>query len=565
MHRYKFSRESVTRAIAFVRKQTKEGPAWAKKHVAQLTTKDGVLFFDKKRVVPREEGDALLRKEIYQKGGTTPSGRDACFHVLKQRYVGVSRRATMEFLRRQKALGARAAVPKAKQSYGERLKRYCFETDLVFLKKNDLIKKNKRFARDDSIPDLSYFVSSVEKCTGLCRLTHVKTKLPSVVTPICLRHFREMAADLNVKLKECDVQNDFGGEFDMKEFRKHVRQAKNVTVAPHVENLNRQIQKIYFDILKQRKAITIKDALEQTQNIKNATYNRVHKLSSNELVKRGDTAENLKEYNRSRKEYQKGDNRKPFTAGQYVRVQIKKEKGGDIGFKSYHDKTFTERVFLINRVTKKAVPEKYYVNGKWYLQSSLLLSAPRDETSQELVDERTKSQQKTDRKGRTDFVQERFAALKPKPKPKPKPTPAKPKPKTEDKPKPEPKPDKPKPKTEDKPPPRRSKRFLGTRTAMLRSQYKSQKIDDYIEDLEEKEDTVHKKHLKAAALQEKKEFIAKQAQKKGAPRDLSKEQRKTLKKYLKRHGLPRGGTTRDLLLRVQIHRKQSKKKKVLTV
>ena len=102
-------------------------------------------------------------KKFTRRGGDTPSGRDSAFHILKQRYLGVSRRALMEWLRAQKALGeTRAAVAKPRQSYGERLKRYTFETDLVFLKKTDLVNNNKRFARDDTIPELSYIVSTVE-------------------------------------------------------------------------------------------------------------------------------------------------------------------------------------------------------------------------------------------------------------------------------------------------------------------------------------------------------------------------------------------------------------------
>ena len=566
MHRYKFSADSVKKAKSFLQGKANTGPAWASKFKDNLKIKDGKIFYEDKQIVAKEEVDALLRKEIYKVDGDTPSGRDSAFHILKQRYIGVSRRVLMEWLRAQKALGeTRAAVAKPKQSYGERLKRYTFETDLIFLKKNDLVNNNKRFARDDTIPELSYIVSTVEKISGLCRLTPVKTKLPSVVTPICIRHFKEMAKELKANLKtECDAQNDSGGEFNMVEFRKHVRSAKNVKVGPHVENVNRQVQAQFFKILKQRKAVTIKSALEQAQKLKNQTMNRIHKLTPNEIVKRADKQLNIKEYNSSRKEYVAGDKRKPFAAGDYVRIQVKKEKGGSVGFKSYKNETFTERVFIIKKTTKKAVPPKYYVNGKWYLQSSLLKSAPRDEKSQELVDSRSQSKQQQDRKERKEHLDSRVSELLAKPQKKKEPLPEQ----NED----EKIGEVPAKKTVPKKvlPTRVSKRVGSTvaRFRMLRKKKEENKLDDTIEDIEFEEKTVHKKHLSGTEKAEKTAFIKKQEykkKKKEGVEPLPKWKKKILKKYLKKHGLPRGGSGRDLQLRVELHQKQSKKIRIKKV
>ena len=561
MHRYKFTADSVKKAKYFLQGKTNTGPVWAVKFKADLKIKDGNVFYKDKQIVPKESVGDLLRKDIYKVGGDTPSGRDSAFHILKQRYIGVSRRVLMEWLRAQKALGeTRSAVAKPRQSFGERLKRYTFETDLIFLKKNDLVNNNKRFARDDKIPELSYIVSSVEKITGLCRLTPVKSKLPSIVTPICIRHFKEMAKELKANLKtECDVQNDAGKEFNMVEFRKHVRSAKNVKVAPHVENVNRTCQAMFFKIIKQRKAVSINGALQQTQTLKNQTFNRIHKLTPNEIVKRGDTELNLKEYNSSRKEYISGDKRKPFVAGDYVRIQIKKEKGGSLNFKGYKNMTFTERVFIIKKVTKKAVPPKYYVNGKWYLQSSLLKSAPRDEKSITLVESRNMSQQEEDRKERAEHIEGRMADLVKDYTPKPK----APKKKTDD--------------IEDEklaevpvPKKRVSKRAYAkaARFQMIINKKAEDKLDDAIENIEHEEKSVHKKHLSVSEKAEKVAFIKKQEAKKKkveGVEPMPKWKKKILKKYLKKHGLPRGGSSQDLLLRVQLHQKQAKKGKIKKV
>ena len=138
MNRYKFTDASIKKAIKYI-KGAKTGPTWAKKFKDDLSVKSGKVFYKGMQVVPKERVDDVLRKEIYQPNGDVPSGRDAAFHICKQRYIGISRRALMKFIRAQKPLGqVKAALPKPKRSAGERLKNYTFETDLVFLKKNDL-------------------------------------------------------------------------------------------------------------------------------------------------------------------------------------------------------------------------------------------------------------------------------------------------------------------------------------------------------------------------------------------------------------------------------------------
>ena len=84
--------------------------------------------------------------------------------------------------------------------------------------------------------------------------------------------------------------------------------------------------------------------------------------------------------------------------------------------------------------------------------------------------------------------------------------------------------------------------------------------------LEEK--TVHKKHLSSAEKAEKIAFVKKQEfkkKKKEGVEPMPKWKKKILKKYLKKHGLPRGGSGQDLKLRVELHQKQSKKVRIKKV
>ena len=94
------------------------------------------------------------------------------------------------------------------------------------------------------------------------------------------------------------------------------------------------------------------------------------------------------------------------------------------------------------------------------------------------------------------------------------------------------------------------------------------KLDDLIEDIEHDEKTVHKKHMSSDEKAEKIRFIKKQEQKKQkseSDKPFPKWKRKILKKYLKKHGLPRGGTGKDLQQRVALHQKKSKKRLIKRV
>jgi hypothetical protein len=296
----------------------------------------------------------------------------------------------MKWLQAQKSVGeTRPAVAKAKRSAGEKMKTYTFETDLIFLKRKDVIQADDKFEMKklDVLPELMYIVSTIEKVTGLSRLTKCYKKEPAIVTPIVEKHIKDMCILLKTDPKNCNLRSDKGLEFDHKRLAKLVGKTKHVPMGPHVEAVNRRAQTQLFRCLRQRKSKTIEHALSQSEKLLNQTYNRIHKKTANELVKTTNKKDNLKTFNDSRLDYIAGDKRKPFAVGDHVRILVKEKKAG-IGYKSYHNKTWSEKVYLVKRATKKAVPPKFYVKGKWMLKDSLLKTQPRDEESMTLVLER---------------------------------------------------------------------------------------------------------------------------------------------------------------------------------
>ena len=281
MHRYKFLERDFPAAIAYIKKGTKtvDTPTWALKFKSDLTTSNKNIFYQKKEIIPKEKVNTYLRKRIYDKSAVVPFGRDSAFYLLKSEVVGVGRRPIMEFLRSQKSLGqVRPAVAQPKQKSGEKLKGYVLETDLVFLKRQDVRKMNSRIA-DSMEKELSYICVTVEKTTGLTQCTFIKApkeykseediklKGSKIVTPIVKKHIKYFAKTLKQNEKSLIMRMDAGGEFDRKELAKVLKSVKVVPMGPSVENRNQTAQRNLFRILKNRQAETIEEAVEKAKTV----------------------------------------------------------------------------------------------------------------------------------------------------------------------------------------------------------------------------------------------------------------------------------------------------------
>ena len=398
MQRYKFTADGISKAIQFLKGKSEEGPAWAKRFKDELKVKGSDVYYGELKIIAHEKVDDYLRTEMFKKDGTLPFGRDAAFHKLKKTTIGIPRRRLMKFIKSQDIFEqTKAAVPKAKSKGGKKVKTYTVETDLVFIRKNDLVNTNKRFEKSVKKEE-TYMVSTVEKSTGLSRLSYVKSKDSSLVTPIVIKHIRSIAKALKVHPRTMAYQSDSGGEFNMNAIKNVIPDAKNVRLGSSVEKKNQDAQRVFYRVLKARRSVDISDALSQTEKLLNETFNRIHGASPNELVEKSKKEFNIKTYNKSRGTYIAGDNRKEFEVGQRVRIQIKKEKGADIGYKTYKSRTFSKRVYIVKKVQdSKHSPRKYYVRGKWWTQDHLLGSEVEDEKTKEMVVGRDKEQEDKDK------------------------------------------------------------------------------------------------------------------------------------------------------------------------
>ena len=149
MERFKITEKKLAQAVSFIKTGKGAAPKFAVKFKDDLNIKGKKLYYKNREVIPREKIDDVLRQELFGKKSDVPTGRDSAFHILKQRYVGLPKNKIMEFIRKQKSLNqVKDALPKPKKSAGKKLKTYTFETDLIFLKKKDLEKANKKFIKD---------------------------------------------------------------------------------------------------------------------------------------------------------------------------------------------------------------------------------------------------------------------------------------------------------------------------------------------------------------------------------------------------------------------------------
>ncbi len=418
MDRYKFSEDSIAKAKSFVSGKAKTGPAWAKRFKNDLVVKGTKVFYKDREIIPSEKVEDVLRDEIFRKDADIPPSRDGGFHIVKQRYVGISKRKILTFLQAQRTLvETKPIVAQAKVKAGKKLDKYSFETDLIFVKRDDVLRADPKFEKKN-LPDLQYIVATTESLTGIVRLTFCKKKDASVVTPIVIKQLREMAKQLHTELSQCDLSSDKGGEFSMKDLKKVVKEYTHVPRGSHIENRNRQAQQNLYRTLAARKAKTLKSALAQAEKLQNNTYNRIQKATPNESADKKLDEVKL-EYNKKRKKHQASVKRE-LDLGDFVRILVRETSKDKLDYKSYKNQNWSKKVFKIIGKSRKAVPKKYRIKltdaksdkGKWYLAENLLKSQPTDQKTEEVILKREVSDQLEENKDEEKFEKKRAKEIK---------------------------------------------------------------------------------------------------------------------------------------------------------
>ena len=411
MNRYKVIKSDFAKVRKYLSKNgaTKtQTPSWGVKFKDRLSVVNGKIKFDGLTIIPDSEKSTYLRKLLYD-GDKIPFSRDSAFHHIKKEAVGISRRYLMDWLRGQSIneMG-RAAVPgHQKGKGGAPISSYVMEFDLIFVRRPDLEKVQKRFKKADlqDVPFESYIVSVSEKSTGITALGFTKTKDMRIVTPKVIAQIKRICKTLGVDPKKVATSSDKGGEFHIPSILKIVKSHKVEKLAPSIEQKNRSIQKQMFNVLRSMKTFDLQDAIKRSETLVNNTYNKINKrtpLESAELAESTTTGN----YNKARK---KGLPGRHLQVGDWVRILIKDKKAG-IGYKSYKSETFSAKVFQITSQTKN-IPHKFRVNKKWRLSQHLLKSKPVDTVSQKLVRDREEKQDALDDAAQSKLIDANKARL----------------------------------------------------------------------------------------------------------------------------------------------------------
>ena len=235
MEKFRINEQNMSDAITFIKTGKGKPPRYATKYKDQLTVRKGKLYFDEREVVPLEKRDATLRALLYDKDSDTPFGRDSAFHVIKQKYLGISKNYILEFLRKQKPLQTVVPIVKQPKKPGKKLKKHTFEIDLIFVRQNDVVEANRKFARDNIRKKETYVLSCVEKITGYAKFKYFKTKTASKITSAVISLCKVIADKIGVKLGDCPLEMDGGSEFQHKKLNDAFGSATVVQLAPKVE------------------------------------------------------------------------------------------------------------------------------------------------------------------------------------------------------------------------------------------------------------------------------------------------------------------------------------------
>ena len=404
INRYKFLLADIPKVKAFLKDNEKTNgvPHYAKKFKADITIKRGKLYYQDREIVPRENVEDYLRDKLYSKDATIPFGRDSAHYSLLKTTVGISRRVLYDWLMAQKNIvDSKPSLPKPKLRSGIKRKKLTLGTDLIFVRREDLIRSNPKF-ENDNLKQETYIITTVENCSGLVQLSYLQSK--DQTNAALEKHIHWFAKTFQVKPSDFALESDKGSEYSMSRIKRLIPDYKFVASQGACERKNRQVQANFYRILKNRQATTIKDALKKAQDMANNTVSRKHKKTPTEVVETSTKKKIIENHNKTRATFIAGDKRKPYKVGDWVRVMAPEKVRRGIAYKSYKGVAYEKEVKKIIKVTKRAQPTKYRLSDKkWYTQYRLMKTRKVDKKSQKLIKERDEEEEKKDQIAHDDF------------------------------------------------------------------------------------------------------------------------------------------------------------------
>ena len=353
LNRYRYTKASIKAAISALNNKG-TAPSFMKAHPKAFSVKGSKLFAIGREVIPRETRDSFLRTLLYENKQGYPFGRDSLFHVLKAKYLGISKRDIESFLNSQPVIVARRARPKKeKREFLPRVKKAgTLEGDLAHIRPEDVpadymprIRASAAYKPGVSMKNIwktsrtrgdRYFYNIVDKFTGYLVTEVVSTKAEGVIAKATQRLVKKMAKALGVPVKS--VTFDQGTEFfkSQRELDKQGIHTRRVRTNAYVEQTNAKMQRIFYTLVAQKRA-GFKATVQQAVDISNNTLNRRTKMTPNEAVQSLRIGKLVERQRQPRSGFVR---KRAFKVGTKVRRLLTKRAKTKAGYKAYKGKHF---------------------------------------------------------------------------------------------------------------------------------------------------------------------------------------------------------------------------------
>jgi len=327
-----------------------------------------------KRLVHEHQIDGYLREVLLSSSADVPMSRDAGYHVVQKRTVGISRRAFAKFISKQAVLQiTRDALPKLKQPGRPLEGRGYLEIDLVEAKGKDINKYVHHPVKN------FFWITMIDRLTGYLEVRRSLHKDFDHIVPALRSMLGKMSKVLKTQIKY--IRSDSGSEFKSKTkemFKELGIRHKFVKSGNRIEQANKTFQKTWYRLLRLGRG-DLDDLDLQAQAIFNNTLSSINGRTPLEALETDDAVLRTA-FNASRKKKIAKYKQVAIKKGDRVRFLIDSVRGKhtiEIGYKSYRGLHWSEEMFTVVKIKKYEVhegvyDEKFYVGKAWRTRDKLL-------------------------------------------------------------------------------------------------------------------------------------------------------------------------------------------------
>ena len=350
------------------------------KHVIEVQEK-GVW----KTLVHEGAIDGHLRQVLLSSSSDVPMSRDAGYHIVQKRTVGISRRAFGKFISKQAVLQITRDKLPERQHAGRPLEaRGTLELDLVEAKGRDIGKFVHHPVSD------FYWITLVDRLTGWLEVESIPNKAVKTVAPKLEKMLKRMAKTLKTPVTY--IRSDAGSEFKA-ETQQVLKQLgirhKFVKSGNRIEQANKTWQKIWYRLMRLgRGDLRGRDGRRkldtQAHAIFNNTLSSVTGKTPMEALDVADAtlaASYRQAHQKRRVAKYKAVSIKKGDRVRYLLLSEVGKHGKALQYKSYRGKHWSAKVHTIVKIRweKRGNPperiegtDSYYVAQKWRDRDKLL-------------------------------------------------------------------------------------------------------------------------------------------------------------------------------------------------